>query len=179
MGDTVVIRTVGETAGMISTVQARIRAIDKDLPIQRIETATALLGENLAEPRFYLRLLSCFALVTLALVAMGIYGVMAHSVAQRTRELGIRIALGAMRMDVMRLVLGRGLALAFVGVVVGGVAARALSNTMTAMLFDATATDSWTQVTVGSVMLFAALSACWVPAQRATQVEPVTALRHE
>ena len=179
MGDTVVIRTVGEPAAMVSTVQSRIRAIDKDLPIQRIESATGLLGENLAEPRFYLRLLGCFALVTLALVAMGIYGVMAHSVAQRTRELGIRIALGAMRVDVMRLVLGRGLALAFVGVVVGGAAAQALSSTMTALLFDAAAADSWTLVAVAAVMLTAAACACWVPAQRATRVEPVVALRHE
>jgi putative ABC transport system permease protein len=179
MGNTVVIRTAGEPESMISAIQARIRAMDKDLPIQRIETATALMGERLAEPRFYLSLLSCFGFVTLALVALGLYGVMAHSVAQRTREIGIRMAIGAVRRDVMRLVFGRGLALAVVGLVVGGGAAQALSSTMTALLFDAPARDPWTFAIVAVVLLMSASCACWIPARRATQVEPVVALRHE
>lgn len=176
---TLLVRTAGHAEPLIPSVKSHIRRVDKDQPILRIDTAEARLAEGLAEPRFYLRLLGAFGLLTLLLVAIGIYGVMAHAVAQRTREIGIRQALGARRNDIVRLILSRGLALTLAGIFLGALGALSLSRAMAAFLFGSPANDPQTYTLVALLMMAVALAACWIPALRATRIDPLVALRHE
>jgi ABC-type antimicrobial peptide transport system permease subunit len=175
---TLLVRTAGDAEPLIPSVKSLIRRVDKDQPILRIDTAETRLAEALAEPRFYLRLLGTFGLLTLLLVAIGIYGVMAHAVAQRTREIGIRQALGARRNDIVRLILSRGLALTLAGIFLGALGALSLSRAMAAFLFGSPANDPQTYTLVALLMMAVALAACWIPALRATRIDPLVALRH-
>ncbi len=176
---TLLVRTTGDAEPFIPSVKSLIRRVDKDQPILRADTAEMRLAEGLAEPLFYLRLLGTFGLLTLLLVAIGIYGVMAHAVAQRTREIGIRQALGARRNDIVRLILSRGLALTLAGIFLGALGALSLSRAMAAFLFGSPANDPQTYTLVALLMMAVALAACWIPALRATKVDPLIALRHE
>jgi putative ABC transport system permease protein len=176
---TLIARTAPDAGELIAAVKSGVRALDKDQPIYRINTSEELLSDALAEPRFYLFLFGCFAGLTLLLVSMGIYGVMAYSVAQRTREIGIRMALGADRRDVLKLALKRGMSLALVGVGIGIAASIALSRLMTALLFGMPATDPATYAAVALLLTAVALLACYVPARRATNIDPLIALRDE
>ncbi|MEO8361588.1 MAG: FtsX-like permease family protein, partial [Vicinamibacteria bacterium] len=176
---TVILRTTTDAAPLIAAMKARLQSIDKDQPIYRIDTVEDRLSDALSEPRFYLQLLTVFAALTLLLVAMGLYGVMAHAVAQRTREIGIRQAVGADRRDILTLVLKRGLGLTGAGIVVGILAALSMSKVMATFLFGAPATDPQTYALVGLLMTAVAAAACWVPALRATKVDPIAALRQE
>jgi predicted permease len=176
---TLLVRTAGGAEPLIPSVKSLIRRVDKDQPILRIDTAETRVAEGLAEPRFYLRLLGTFGLLTLLLVAIGIYGVMAHAVTQRRREIGIRQALGARRNDIVRLVLSRGIALTLAGILVGAIGALSLSRAMAAFLFGSPANDPQTYTLVALLMMAVALAACWIPAMRATRVDPLVALRHE
>jgi putative ABC transport system permease protein len=137
------------------------------------------LSNALAEPRFYLILLGCFAGFTLVLVALGIYGVMAYSVTQRTHEIGIRMALGADQAQVLRLMLQQGLLLALLGIGIGIAAALALARLMAAFLFGVPATDPLTFAAIAVLLLLVALLACYLPARRAAKVDPLVALRCE
>ncbi|HEY7181909.1 MAG TPA: ABC transporter permease [Blastocatellia bacterium] len=176
---TLIVRAAVDAIPRIAAVKSGIWTLDKDQPIHRIDTVEDLLSDALAEPRFYLFLFGCFAGLTLLLVSMGIYGVMAYSVAQRTREIGIRIALGADRRDVLKLALKRGMSLALAGVGIGIAASIALSRLMAALLFGMPATDPATFVAVALLLTAVALVACYVPARRATKVDPMIALRCE
>jgi putative ABC transport system permease protein len=137
------------------------------------------LSDALAEPRFYLFLLGSFAGLTLLLVSMGIYGVMAYSVTQRTHEIGIRMALGANRGDVVRLMLKRGLSLTLLGMGIGIAASLALSRLIAALLFGVPATDPMTFAGIALLLLTVALLACYLPARRAAKLDPLVALRNE
>jgi putative ABC transport system permease protein len=176
---TMAIRTASGPSGMIAGVRAEIQAIDKDLPLYDIKTMEQRLSDVVAERRFTLVLLGTFAALALTLAAIGIYGVMSYSVSQRTREIGIRMALGARRGDVLKLILRRGLVLTLVGVGVGLTAAYAATRIMTTLLYEVSPTDTWTFIIVSLVLAAVALAATFVPARRATKVDPMIALRYE
>jgi putative ABC transport system permease protein len=176
---TLIVRTAGEASQMIAAVKGAVWSLDKDQPIYEINTVENLLSEALAEPRFYLFLLGCFAGLTLLLVTLGIYGVMSYAVSQRTHEIGIRMALGASGGTVLRLMLQYGLRLTGLGVLLGLGAALALSRLMAAFLFGVPATDPLVFAAIALLLIAVALLACYVPARRATQVDPLVALRSE
>jgi ABC-type antimicrobial peptide transport system permease subunit len=134
---------------------------------------------SIASQRLNLLLFALFAALALVLATVGTYGVMAYSVAQRTREIGIRMALGARRTDVLRIVLAQGFRLAALGLLVGIVAARALTRLMTSMIYGISSTDAATFITVALLLAFVALAACYIPARRAMRVDPIVALRYE
>jgi ABC-type antimicrobial peptide transport system permease subunit len=138
-----------------------------------------LLGLSLAERQFNMSLLGLFAALAMILVAVGIYGVIAYSVSQRTHEIGIRMAVGARRVDVLRLVVGQGVRMAAVGLTVGILGGFALTRLMTKLLFGVAPTDPFTFATVVILMMAVVLLACWIPARRAMRVNPIIALRYE
>jgi putative ABC transport system permease protein len=176
---TLIVRAAGDASQMIAAVKSAIWTLDKDQPVYLIDTVENLLSDALAEPRFYLFLLGSFAGLTLLLVSMGIYGVMAYSVTQRTHEIGIRMALGANRGNVLRLMLKRGLSLALLGISIGIAASLALSRLIAALLFGVPATDPVTFAGIALLLLTVALLACYLPARRAAKLDPLVALRNE
>ena len=174
-----VVRTSGDPLGLTTAVQQAVWAEANDQPVEHISTMARIVAEASAETRFYSWALGVFALVALALGALGIYGVMSYSVAQRRHELGIRMALGAKPSDLLRLVAGQGLKLTLLGVALGLAAALALTRLMTGLLFGVSATDPLTFVGIAVLLALVALLACWIPAWRATRADPLVALREE
>ena len=138
-----------------------------------------VIADALWQPRFYLQLIGLFAAVALVLAAVGLYGVMSYSVAQRTHEVGLRMALGAQPRDVIRLVLIQGMKLTLMGVALGLTASAALTRLLTQLLFGVSATDAGTFVVIALILVSVAMVACFVPARRATKVDPMMALRYE
>ena len=159
------------------TVRASVRSIDPNVPLSAIDSLDTLIDRSLGPRRFNLYLLGAFATVSLALAAIGLFGVMAYLVSQRTREIGVRLALGATRGEVFRLILGRGLALAVIGAVGGVGAALWLTRVMETLLFSVSRTDPVTFIAVPLALVAVALLACYIPARRAMRVDPVVALR--
>jgi len=174
-----VVRTTVDPESMFGTMRTSMRQVDPNLPLARLETLAAHVDKSVAERRFYMLLLGLFAAVALALAAVGIFGVLSYLVAQRTREIGIRMALGADRPSVMRLVLRQTFALAGAGAIVGSLAGLGLTSLMQTMLFDITPTDPATFAVVDAGLLLIAALAAWVPTRRAALVEPTEALRGE
>jgi predicted permease len=175
----VIVRTHAAPETMIAPLRAAIQQIDSGIPVYNIATIPQRMRENSAETRSYTLLLALFAFLALSLASIGIYGVMAYAVAQRTREIGIRLALGAQRKDVFGLVIGRGLGIAIVGVAFGLAGTVMLTRVMSGLLYEVTPTDPAILAAVSLVLTGVALLACYLPARRATRVDPMVALRYE
>jgi len=174
-----VVRTSSDPLSLAAAVKNQIQTIDKDLPIDEAKTMQQLLADSVSGRRFNMLLLSVFALVALVLAVVGIYGVMSYTVAQRTHEIGIRVAIGAQSSDVFRMVIGQGMRLAIIGVAFGLVGAFGLTRWMTSMLFGVEPTDLATFVIIAVLLTVVALVACYIPGRRATKVNPLVALRYE
>ena len=175
----VIVRTAPNPASIVGVIRNEVRAIDGELPISNMKTMEQILGDSIAQPRFSTLMLGLFAGLAMVLAAVGIYGVMSYSITLRTREIGIRMALGARQGDVLGMVLRQGLKLAAAGIAIGLIGAVALSRVMTSLLYGVSATDPLTYVVVSIVLAGVALVACFVPARRATRVDPMVALRYE
>jgi putative ABC transport system permease protein len=176
-GMTFVIRTRGDAAAIASAARNVIRALDPAQPVSDVRAMESLIGTSMARARFNTLLLTVFAVVALSLAGVGIYGVMAYSVAQRTREIGVRMALGARANDVLRLVVRRGMTLSLAGVAIGVAASFALTRLMETMLFNVSVTDPLTFAGIPLLLALVALLACLIPARRAAKVDPMVALR--
>ncbi len=174
-----VVRAQGDAAALAPALRKAIWSVDKDRPISRVATMDDLLAKTAAERRFALILFEAFGLVALVLAATGIYGVLAGSVTERTREIGVRLALGAQRRDVLSLILQQGVGLTLSGVGIGLLGAWAVTRLLDKLLYSVSATDPLTFGGVALLLSSVALLACYLPARRATQVDPLVALRHE
>jgi putative ABC transport system permease protein len=178
-GLVVVVRTVAPPETMAAALRAQVYALDRELPVYNVRALTQFVANAAGQPRFQTLLLSLFGGVALLLAALGIYGVTAYAVAQRTHEIGVRMALGARAGEVLRLVIGQGMNLALIGVLIGLGGALALTRLMKTLLFGVSATDPLTFVTLALLLIGVALVACYLPARRATKIDPLRALRHE
>ena len=174
-----VLRTRGDAGAVAPAARNVIHALDPQQPIGEVSTMETLLATSVARARFSASLLTVFSLVALVMSAVGIYGVMSYSVLQRTHEIGVRMALGAQRLDVLSLVVKRGIVLGAIGVAIGLAASFALTRLISTLLFEVTATDTMTFVVVAVGLFLVTLIACYVPARRATRVDPLRALRYE
>jgi predicted permease len=178
-GMALMIRSSNADAGVANAVRKEVLALDKNQPVYSIRKLDSVLSESVATPRFRTLLLGGFAGMALLLAAVGIYGVIAYAVSQRTQEIGIRMALGAQAADVLKLVMKGGMAPALIGVVLGLAGSFAVTRLMTTLLFGVKPTDATTFATVSVGLIAVALFACFIPAWRATKVDPLVALRYE
>jgi putative ABC transport system permease protein len=174
-----VIRTHGDPLSIVGSVRKEVQAIDPEQPIAAVKPMTEWVESSVAAPRYRTTLLGLFAALAMVLAATGIYGVMSYSVAQRTHEIGVRMALGARRVDVLKLVVQQGMLLTIAGVIAGLLGAFALTRVMASLLFGVTTRDPFTFVVVAVLLVAVAFIACFVPARRATKVDPLVALRYE
>lgn len=177
--NSIVVRTESEPLRVVAAVKDRIWLVDKNQPVSQIQTMDQVLSQSLARRRLYVVLLGVFASVALLLAAAGIYGVVSYSVTQRTREMGIRVALGAERVDILRIIVLQAGKLALAGELAGILVALAVTRLMTTLLFGITAVDPFTFAGVVVLLNAVALAACYVPARRAMRVDPMIALRYE
>ena len=175
----VVVRTTGDPMALAGPVRGEVRALDPTLPVANVRPMREVVAAALATPRLTGFLLGSFAVIALALAAVGLYGVLGYLVSRRTHEIGIRLAIGADRHQVLRLILGHGLRLTAVGLVAGLAGAFALGRVLQTLLYEVEPTDPRTYGTVALVLVLAALAASVVPALRAMRVDPLTALRTE
>ena len=178
-GMSLVVRTAAEPSALSAAIRQEVFALDKDQPVASVRTLEEVLAESVARRRFSMWLLGLFGGVALLLASVGIFGVMNYTVAQRTHEIGIRLALGAQRRDILRLVVGQGMILALIGVALGLIAAFAGTRVMASMLYGVSATDPLTFTGVALLLAVVAFLACYLPARRATRVDPMVALRYE
>jgi putative ABC transport system permease protein len=175
----VVVKTAAAPLGLAKAAQNEVWSLDRNLPVSNIKTMEQRLGEAVAQPRFSALLLGLFAALALLLAAVGIYGVISYTVEQRAHEIGVRIALGAGASDILKLVVGRGLALTLVGVALGLLGAFGLTRLISGLLYGVRTTDPLTFVAMPALLALVALLACYIPARRATKVDPITALRSD
>jgi putative ABC transport system permease protein len=176
---TIVVRTTNDPLTLVSAVRSELQQMDPEQPMAAISTMDQLLAGSLSRSRFTMLVLGVFAALALVLACVGIYGVIAYSVTQRTQEFGIRMALGANRRDVLRLVLGQGTRLTLLGIGLGVAAALIVTRLMATLLYGVSTTDPLTFTAVALLLALVALAACYIPARRATRVDPIVALRYE
>jgi putative ABC transport system permease protein len=174
-----VIRAAGDPVNLSRALRESVVAIDPDQPVNAIRSLPQLLSDSIAKPRFNFLLFTLFAAVALVLAVTGVYGVMSYAVTRRTREIGIRIALGARRGDVLKLVLRQGMSLMLTGTVIGLAGAIALTRLMARLLYGISPTDPVTFAAIALLLGSVATLACYIPARRATKVDPMIALRYE
>jgi putative ABC transport system permease protein len=175
----IVMRTAVEPTTLAPALEGIVRDLDKDLPLFQVRTMEQVLDTSIARQRMSMMIFVVFAIVALTLASVGLYGVVAHGVTERTHEIGVRIALGAEQRHVLGLVVRQGLSMALLGTAIGVAGSVALSRWIQGLLFGVTATDPVTIVAVVAMLLAVALVACYVPAWRATRVDPTMALRAE
>src|SRR5207237_5809899 len=175
----VVLRTSVPPRSLLPAAEAVVRDLDPELPVARVATLDEVVARSISEPRFYMVLLGSFAGLALFLAALGLFGVMSYAVVQRSREIGIRVALGAHPHDVLGMVLRHAMTLALAGVVGGLLGALALSRLLGRLLFELSPTDPGTLAGVALLLSLVALAASYLPARRATRVDPLIALRSE
>ena len=173
------VQTSTTPEALTSAIRDQVRGLDPDQPVTSVRTMDQLLSRTLSEAKFSLLLFGLFGALALVLAAIGIYGVMATAVTQQTHEIGLRMALGAQKRDVLRLVIGEGMMLALVGVAAGLASAVALTRLMSTLLFGVSATDPTTMALITLLLAAVALLACYLPARRAAKVDPMVALRYE
>jgi putative ABC transport system permease protein len=174
-----VVRAAGDPANLAAAVRREFLAIDANQPISHVQPMKELMSASVMRTRFVSTLVSLLALISLALAAVGIYGLMSFSVSERTQEIGIRMALGARTRDILKMVFKQGMTLTLSGVGLGLAAAFALTRVMSSLLYGVSATDPVTFVGISLLLAAVALLACYVPARRATRVDPMVALRYE
>jgi putative ABC transport system permease protein len=178
-GMTIFLRTKGDPLQYAAALRSQVYAVDKDQPVASIATGEQWLADSVSEPHLRTILLGIFAGLALALAAIGLYGVMSYTVTQRTQEIGVRMAMGAQRRDIYQLVVGQGMILVVVGAVLGLGGALALNRLIKGFLFEVKATDPATYIAVSLLLVGVAAVACFIPARRASRVDPLIALRHE
>ncbi len=174
-----VIKTSDEPTGLVAAIKREVQSLDRDQPLGNVRTLESLMAQSFAPRRFSLLVLGVFALVALLLSAVGLYGVLSYIVTQRTREIGVRMALGAQTRDVLKLIISQGIRLALAGVGLGLLAAFALTRLMSSLLFGVSASDPLTFVGIAALLMLVALLSCWLPARRATRLDPMVALKYE
>jgi putative ABC transport system permease protein len=176
---TFVVKTAGDPHNLVSAATREIHALDPGQAIPDIQTMEEIVSRSIDGPRFNTAVLAVFAGIAFLLAAVGIYGVVSYDVSQRTTEIGIRMALGAQKSDVLKLILGQGAKLAAIGIAVGLAAALGLTRLMSAMLFGVEPSDANTFAAISLLLAVVALAASYLPSRRAMALNPVTALRHE
>jgi putative ABC transport system permease protein len=176
---TLVVRSSANSEPLVAAVRAKIAELDPTLPISGILSMDNVIAASVAQPRLIMQLVGIFAVFALLLAAIGMYGVMAYSVSQRKQEIGIRMSLGAGRREILQLVVRQGMTLALAGVIIGVVASLALTRLLAGLLFGVRATDPSIFAAAAAVLALSALLACYFPARRATQVDPIVVLRSE
>jgi putative ABC transport system permease protein len=174
-----IVRTAQDPSALISLVSREVRIVDTDQPITNIATMEQIISEHASGEKFSAALLSFFGAIGLGLALLGVYGVVAYSVSRRTREIGIRMAVGANAFDVMRMVIRQGLVLSLIGVAIGAAGAVALKQVLQNNFTVANTNDVSTYVVAGVLVIIVACLACYIPARRAMRVDPMIALRHE
>jgi putative ABC transport system permease protein len=174
-----IVRSAADPLALSTPVRSAIRAIDQDQPVTNIRTMQQYLADSVAPNWLTTLLLAAFSLIALLVAAVGLYGLIGYSVAQRTQELGVRLALGAGPGTVLALVLREGLALAILGVLIGLAGSLALGRILDSLLFEVSATDGWTFTACAALFIVIALAASYVPARRAARLDPTEALRYE
>jgi ABC-type antimicrobial peptide transport system permease subunit len=176
---TLAVRSNVEPTSLVATIRRAVSQVDTDLPLYDVQTIDQRLSASLAQPRLNLTLIGSFAVLALILAAVGTYGVTAYSAAQRFQEIGIRMALGAERRDILRLMFRHGLRLILAGIAIGTAVAFSLTRVMSSLLFGVSANDPVTYVAIAGVLTAVALAASFFPARRATKIDPLAALRCE
>jgi len=177
--DTLVVRTKGEPGALTPTIRRIIASIDPDQPVSELRTMDEIVDLNVADRQQQMTLLGAFAALALILASIGLYGVLSYAVTQRSREIGLRMALGASASSVIRMIVGRGLALTGIGLAIGLVSAWAATRAMKNLLYGVAATDPLTFGSVAALLALIALIACYAPARRASRVDPIVVLREE
>jgi len=176
---TLIVRTQRDPSEIARAIRVELAGMDKDLPLQNVQTMTQMVASSVAQKRLSVQLLGGFSAVALFLAALGLYGLLSYNVAQRTREIGIRAALGARRSEILKLILRQGMTFVLIGIGLGLAGAFAFTRLLRSQLYEVGPLDPLTFTTVPLLLAFVALLACWLPARRAARVDPMVALRHE